>query len=1093
MSASSVAQIHPTDSYQVSGVTEPGLVFSSETLTFSGQPPVDVSSSCTEAPVDLGSPVYGTFSCLINPADAAYSFGGAFPARSATFDITYTVAGSTDPHLFELSFTVVPELGFDTPPLVLDIDSSATFTGSIAATATIDSVTATFAGGSTAPCALIATPAGSWSCTVTPSAGFPPGAASLHVAIAGSAESGDVAFTVADTSIAPSVSEPVFSPGQVSVVVGLAGDATDGSVDEYSWTNGLVNLQQENGCAGLSTPASSCSLTMPAGATELRVTQNWAGRASSVNSYNFRVPDAPTLDFAGEASNGRVGFYGFGSPGDLITVSENDAVSCTATVGTAIDSGSTGAWSCESNPLTTGNHQFAITATDEGSGLDNASFVSGEFGLPSTYVNGGISAETPAAVVVSARPTISYRYLPAGITVTGVPNAPGTVVRVELDRWDSEFGFTIVDGCLSPVFLGEGYDVPFPTTAPTICTFTNLAPGVWNPYSNQDTGDGHSPSVGWVDDYFVVPHTPSIGAISATADQAVTVSGNAAPGAETGDRVHVVNSNNAELCGATIAVSGQWACTSASGQTPGEYAFTAFTEDRGAGENPNVPESRYMIGGLSAKSSVATVSVSASLGDTGGATPTTPTWNFDVTGLNLNSVHPGDKFTVHGKGLPAGSSLHIELHSTPIVLGDASVAPDGSFTLNGTIPLDVPAGAHHLVATLSGPGLTTTTVEKAITVVGAESSTTGSSSGETKTGAEGSSGTEGGAERAGIAPNILTQGLNSIGDVVSNPTRISSALAVGLVLLIFAVLPAHLLNATIGEQYERFARRIPALRRQPAWYVRLKAFLDRNPVLGGLLVTTATALLFGFADPKFGFTLASLRLFLAVSVALFVVVYLANAIAGRIVSRTWSVDVEVNIRPLGLLLTLVGVIVSRSLDFSPGFLIGLVLGLTIAGKSAAAHAWKAVVIRSSIVIGLALIAWLSFSAFPAGEGDHATFWSELMLEILVAIATEGIVALLVELLPLHLLEGERLYKKSRVLWSAIYLAVITIFIVAVVPWEGNWEALGSSLWSWITVVVGFGAVCVAIYLYFRFLATPLEEEEHDGAELVSISDNDTEA
>jgi hypothetical protein len=283
------------------------------------------------------------------------------------------------------------------------------------------------------------------------------------------------------------------------------------------------------------------------------------------------------------------------------------------------------------------------------------------------------------------------------------------------------------------------------------------------------------------------------------------------------------------------------------------------------------------------------------------------------------------------------------------------------------------------------------------------------------------------------------------------------------------------------------------LRSQPAWYTRLKAFLGRNPVLGGLLVTTVTALLFGFADPKFGLTLASLRLFLAVSVALFVVVYLANAIAGRIVSKTWSVDVEVNIRPLGLLLTLVGVIISRALDFSPGFLIGLVLGLTIAGKSAAAHAWKAVVIRSSIVIGIALIAWLSFSAFPAGEGEHATFWSELMLEILVAIATEGIVALLVELLPLHLLEGERLYKKSRALWAAIYLAVITIFIVAVVPWEGNWEALGSSLWSWITVVVGFGAVCVAIYLYFRFLAAPLEEEGEDEDELVSIADNDVEA
>ena len=602
-------------------------------------------------------------------------------------------------------------------------------------------------------------------------------------------------------------------------------------------------------------------------------------------------------------------------------------------------------------------------------------------------------------------------------------------------------------------------------------------------------------SDGSVDDYFVVPRTPSIGAITATANQAVTVSGSGMPGAEIGDRVHIVDSSNVELCGATIPASGQWACTSASGQVPGAYAVTAFTEDRGAGENPNVPDSRYMIGGLSSKSSVQTVTVSAPLGVTGGTTPpVTPTWNFDVTGLNLNNVHPGDKFTLRGSGLPAGSSLHIELHSTPVVLGDASVAPDGTFTLTGTIPMDVAPGNHRIIATLSGPGITTTTVEKAVKVVAPEEAVAiGSESGTTSNGAEGSAGAEGEGDRAGIAPNILTQGLNSIGEVVSNPARISSALAVGLVLLIFAVLPAHLLNATIGEQYERFARRIPALRAQPAWYTRLKAFLARNPVLGGLMVTTATALLFGFADPKFGFTLASLRLFLAVSVALFVVIYLANAIAGRIVSKTWSVDVEVNIRPLGLLLTLLGVIISRALDFSPGFLIGLVLGLTIAGKSAAAHAWKAVLIRSSIVIGLALIAWLSFSAFPAGEGEHATFWSELMLEILVAVATEGIVALLVELLPLHLLEGERLYKKSRVLWAAIYLAVITIFIVAVVPWEGNWEALGSSLWSWIFVVVGFGAVCVAIYLYFRFLAAPLEEEGEDEDELVSIADNDVDA
>ena len=38
------------------------------------------------------------------------------------------------------------------------------------------------------------------------------------------------------------------------------------------------------------------------------------------------------------------------------------------------------------------------------------------------------------------------------------------------------------------------------------------------------------------------------------------------------------------------------------------------------------------------------------------------------------------------------------------------------------------------------------------------------------------------------------------------------------------------------------------------------------------------------------------------------------------------VDVKLSVRPLGLVLTVIGVVISRALDFSPGFLIGLVLG-----------------------------------------------------------------------------------------------------------------------------------------------------------------------
>jgi MFS family permease len=273
----------------------------------------------------------------------------------------------------------------------------------------------------------------------------------------------------------------------------------------------------------------------------------------------------------------------------------------------------------------------------------------------------------------------------------------------------------------------------------------------------------------------------------------------------------------------------------------------------------------------------------------------------------------------------------------------------------------------------------------------------------------------------------------------------------------------------------------------------LIAFLHRAPFLAGIALTTVTALLFGFADPRFGFTLASLRLFLGLAIALAIVSYLTNAVVGRIMRGRWKVDVEVRLRPLGLILTVVGVVVSRLLDFSPGFLVGLVLGLVISEKHLAKQAWRAVLLRTSILLGLSLLAWLGFSLFDTHQ-EGGTFASELAVETLVAITTEAVVSLLVELLPLKLLEGEKLYARSKLLWSALYLLTVVIFVVAVVPWEGNWATLGSSLWAWIGIVVGFGIVATGVYLYFRIrthdeLEQHIERDESD-AGLVPISSDD---
>ena len=57
---------------------------------------------------------------------------------------------------------------------------------------------------------------------------------------------------------------------------------------------------------------------------------------------------------------------------------------------------------------------------------------------------------------------------------------------------------------------------------------------------------------------------------------------------------------------------------------------------------------------------------------------------------------PGKTLSITGSGFKSGSSVEIWIFSTPTLLGQATVASDGSFTKTVTIPSNLPAGAHAL-------------------------------------------------------------------------------------------------------------------------------------------------------------------------------------------------------------------------------------------------------------------------------------------------------------------------------------------------------------------------------------------------------------
>jgi hypothetical protein len=923
----------------------------------------------------------------------------------------------------------------------------------------------------------------SWSCTWTSPATLATGAHALTATFTDSRseESTNVATSFdVDAAPPPATTPPTIALTFAPASITATATPTDGAAAAD------IRIARRNGTTF--DTVLTCAATTVCTASEL-VPGLYAVEATTQGTHSAGVyavvHDAPVITSAAilESEGITTLIRGTGQPGDTIAVSDDAGEHCddyyyTVTVDEA------GEWICDTGEL---RDPLTAVQTDVGAGEQDSLVTDG--GMVLEYRSGAQSPPSEPVTPSADVPAVSYRLAPGSITVIATPtNGHGLdEIGIELYSWDAVNEFAGQARCGDAIGTEAVPDIPVGVAqsddgTSLTCVFSGLAPGIWNPYSGQG-GDV------WVDDYFAIPVAPAIGSIADRGDGGATIAGTGT----NGDLVTVTEGGTA-ICTATVA-GGRWSCDGHPG--PGSHTFRAYQVDRGAGRDDAILENDdrigYRTGGISALGTARSVVLTAP--STPGSTLTTPVWTFSIDGIDTSNLHPGDTFTASGSGLPGGATVTFVLHSTPVTLGQAVVDPAGAFTFQGTIPLDTAPGAHQIIATLSGTGLVSTTNAKDVTVVGAvpASDQQHDAPDEADRSGSGQAAGSGEARDAGVehevAPNVLTNGLRSIGDIVHHPEKVPAAIEIGLVLLLLGILPAHLLDATLSEQWEHLGRRHPRLSRNPGWLARLHALLARAPAIGGLAITTATAVLFCFADPRFGFNPESLRLVIALAVALFVVTYLVDWATKAIVRGAWGAEVTIRLRPLGLVLALLGVIASRMLHFSPGFLIGLVLGLSIAGHAVAKYAWRTVLVRSGLIIGLAIAAWLGFSAF-SGEAAEHDFTSALLLELLVAIATEGIVALLVELLPFHLLEGEHVFARSKVIWGLVYLVTLVVFIVAVVPWEGNWATLGTGLWAWLAVLVGFAIVALTVYVVFRVRSRRHHEVEADEAADAVVSLNE---
>lgn len=556
----------------------------------------------------------------------------------------------------------------------------------------------------------------------------------------------------------------------------------------------------------------------------------------------------------------------------------------------------------------------------------------------------------------------------------------------------------------------------------------------------------------------VAPVAPAItsGDLTST-ERAPTISGTGEPNATIQLRV---NGSPWSCVGGqpVVDTNGDWSCTLANSLGVSSYPVTVRQTDRAG--NVSSPSAAITV-------TVLPGAVTATPGPTPTPTPTPTPLTWRLGGGIPSEVNPGDAVTLTAAGLPPGLTVDAEFHSTPVALGSTVVRGDGSFSMPVTVPMDATPGAHNFVVTVWTAAGEAVVVEQPVTVVAFPKVAPDREAQDSSS--EGGAGGE--VDRSDpAAPSSFTSGITGVAGILANPAVLGVAAVAGVALFLLIAFPAELLNSTLSEQYSRFSRRVP----KAPWIGRLSDWLERTPIIGAVVITAVAAVIFGFADPDFGFDITSFRVVLASAIGLFIVGYLASVISGRILRGRWKLDTMMELKPLGLILTVVGVVLSRLLEFSPGFLLGLVLGISLAGSTTVGQRAKATLVQAGVVFGLAMFGWLLYSALSVTVTPD-TFGTALLFDTLVAMTSEGLTGVLIGLLPFKYLDGPSVLEYSKPLWIVSFLVAAFAFVAIIVP--SAWGELTGSFWAWIAIVIAFAVVAVGIYLYFRFWAPPLPDDE----------------
>jgi hypothetical protein len=233
-------------------------------------------------------------------------------------------------------------------------------------------------------------------------------------------------------------------------------------------------------------------------------------------------------------------------------------------------------------------------------------------------------------------------------------------------------------------------------------------------------------------------------------------------------------------------------------------------------------------------------------------------------------------------------------------------------------------------------------------------------------------------------------------------------------------------------------------------------------VLAPLVILSLAGVIYGFAEPGFGFNDKSLVLFSSIFLGLGLVTYTYSGGQALLTRRGFGVPAAVKLFPAGIAVAIGFVLLSRVESIQPGIIYGFIASFgVLGGASLTRHQEGQTIFFPGVaLLALCIGAWLLLGPFRdlAEENDG---WLAAVPEATVAaVFVGGLEGFFFNMIPLRFMDGAKLWNWNKLLWLVMTGGVTFLFWHVLINKEDSYfSALQKTEVATGVVILG---ICIAL-------------------------------